>query len=114
MKHSCSCCSSCCSSCCCCTIIGESLNHCTVTSTGTFTLDLERLTLVGLLQEKFGWASLLAVQKAITFRVEDGTLATEFGPGSAVGSVESAGRNSDSIQYLVLTVQSSPIQYNLI
>ena len=75
----------------------ESLNHPTVILTGTFTLDLERLTLVGLLQEKFGWASLLAVQKAITFRVEDDTLASEFGPGSAVGSLESAGRNCDSI-----------------
>eukprot|EP01031_Cornospumella_fuschlensis_P001817 gene1817-2267_t len=32
---------------------------------GTFTLDLERLTLIGLLQEKLGWASLLAVQKAV-------------------------------------------------
>lgn len=64
--------------------------------TGTFTLDLERPSLVGLLKEKFGWASLLAVQKVVTFRVEDDTLATEFGPGSAVGSIESAGtlRNS--------------------
>ena len=103
-----SCCSSCC--CCCCSIIGESLSHPTVISTGTFTLDLERLPLAGLLQERFGWASLLAVQKAITFRVEDDTLATEFGPGSAVDdSVESAGRNCDSIP----TVQSSPMQSNL-
>eukprot|EP01035_Chromulina_nebulosa_P034445 gene34445-46217_t len=76
------------------------LNHPTVILTGTFTLDLERLTLIGLLQEKLGWASLLAVQKAVTFRVQDNTLATEFGPGSAVGSVESAGRNCGSIQYL--------------
>ena len=52
--------------------------------TGTFILDLETLKLVGLLKEKFSWGSLLAAQKGVTFRVEDDTLATDFGSGAVV------------------------------
>ena len=49
------------------------------------------MKLAGLLEEKFGWVSLLAAQKGVTFRVEDDTVATEFGPGTAVAVMTSFG-----------------------
>eukprot|EP01036_Dinobryon_divergens_P034732 gene34732-44919_t len=54
---------------------------------GTFTLDMESLDLARCLENKFGWASLMAVQKGVSFIIKDDSLATEFGPGSTVGVI---------------------------
>lgn len=53
---------------------------------------MESFDLARCLENKFGWASLMAVQKGVSFSVKDDSLATEFGPGSTVGVV-AAGRN---------------------
>ena len=54
---------------------------------------MEQLELARFLENKFGWASLLAAQKGVSFRVHDDSLATEFGPGSTTNTnaAESAG-----------------------
>ena len=47
---------------------------------------MEQLELARFLENKLGWASLLAVQKGISFSVHDDSLATEFGPGSTTST----------------------------
>ena len=64
---------------------------------GTFILDKEKMKLAGLLEDKFDWASLLAAQKGVTFRVDDDTVATEFGPGVALATMPMVGRVSNSL-----------------
>jgi signal transduction histidine kinase len=46
---------------------------------GTFRLSCEALSLVNVLENKFGWANVMASQKGVAFRVNDTSLATEFG-----------------------------------
>ena len=55
---------------------------------GTFRLSCEALSLVNVLENKFGWANVMASQKGVAFRVNDTSLATEFGP---IASVTMAG-----------------------
>ena len=52
--------------------------------TGTFRLSCEALSLVNVLENKFGWANVMANQKGVAFRVNDTSLATEFGPLASV------------------------------
>ena len=44
--------------------------------------------MVNVLENKFGWANVMASQKGVAFRVNDTSLATEFGP---IASVSAAG-----------------------
>jgi hypothetical protein len=48
--------------------------------TGTFRLSCDALSLVNVLENKFGWANVMASQKSLVFCVNDSTMATEFGP----------------------------------
>ena len=51
---------------------------------GTVRLSCEALSLVNVLENKFGWANVMASQKGVAFRVNDTSLATEFGPMASV------------------------------
>jgi len=46
------------------------------------------------LENKFGWANVMASQKGVEFCVNDSTLATEFGPAA---STLVAGNESESL-----------------
>ena len=52
-------------------------------SIGTFRLSCNALSLVNVLEGKFGWANVMATQKGVAFHVSDSSLATEFGPSSS-------------------------------
>lgn len=43
---------------------------------------MESFDLARSLENKFGWASLMAVQKGVSFSINDDSVATEYGPGS--------------------------------
>ena len=58
---------------------------------GTFRLSCEALSLVNVLENKFGWANVMASQKGVAFTVTDASLATEFGPVAAAGPVVAGG-----------------------
>ena len=47
---------------------------------GTFSLSCNALSMVKFLENKFGWAHVMASQKGVVFSVKDSSLATEFGP----------------------------------
>jgi hypothetical protein len=61
---------------------------------GTFRLSCDALSLVNVLENKFGWANVMASQKGVEFCVNDSTLATEFGPAA---STLVAGNESESL-----------------
>jgi hypothetical protein len=71
---------------------------------------MESLDLARCLENKFGWASLMAVQKGVSFSIKDDSLATEFGPGSTVG-VPAAGRNPAICSVCVLSNLSEGVVY---
>ena len=51
---------------------------------GTFSLSCNALSMVKFLENKFGWAHVVASQKGVVFGVKDSSLATEFGPSDLV------------------------------
>eukprot|EP01035_Chromulina_nebulosa_P069335 gene69335-biopygen23142 len=46
---------------------------------GTFSMEMAWARLVNVFENKLGWASILAMQKGISFEVSDKTVASEFG-----------------------------------
>ena len=49
--------------------------------------------MANVLENKFGWANVMASQKGVAFTVTDASLATEFGPVAAAGPVVAGEEN---------------------
>eukprot|EP01036_Dinobryon_divergens_P034723 gene34723-biopygen27455 len=77
---------------------------------GNFRLSCAALSLVNVLENKFGWANVMASQKGVAFQVNDTSFATEFGP---IASVSAADEESglDSVADESLSAQRSLILY---
>lgn len=72
---------------------------------------MEQLELARFLENKLGWASLLAVQKGISFSVHDDSLATEFGPGSTASTYAAELTGSNCFRHLLFIFVFFPWQF---
>ena len=72
---------------------------------GTFNLSCNALSMVRFLENKFGWAHVMASQKGVVFSVKDSSLATEFGPSDLV--IPTAGEQG--VLYVICCQDDAPI-----
>lgn len=59
--------------------IEHRLKHANTVIVGTFSMEMAWTRLANVFENKLGWASILALQKGISFDVADKTVASEFG-----------------------------------
>eukprot|EP01036_Dinobryon_divergens_P061853 gene61853-biopygen30372 len=78
---------------------------------GTFSLSCNALNMVRFLENKFGWAHVVASQKGVVFSVKDSSLATEFGPSDLVPPIADEENGLDGVGNAVLEAQRNLVVY---